>query len=96
MAINFAALRVLPGEKLEFGVAFERARQIPRLVVDLSAQNGFGQTRTDGLGDCERGGMVGKLADVTVGKSDLNHGIKKNARVECVRATRLKLDALKI
>ena len=52
--VNFQRLGILRGQNLQFGVGFERPRQIVKLAVDPRDHGVVGQPRTDRFRDIHR------------------------------------------
>ena len=68
VAIRPASVLVLPGQKLQFAVLFDRTERVRALAVDGAAQRCFPESVADRAGDVQRAHAVFKFPPGTVGK----------------------------
>ena len=68
-------------------VAVDAVRRVDHLAVDLAGEGGLGQAGADGGGHLGHRDRAGELALGTVGKRDLDHGLKAFAKNKKARSS---------
>src|SRR5579859_5929501 len=72
VAINLERFGILVGQDLEFGVTFERPREVVQFAIHTRHDGGVGEAGADAAGDVDRPGSWLNRLRTAVGQPNLN------------------------